>query len=134
MGMHESQHAPEVVAMEVQDIMSIQCVIGPHQDKQIIINMDQTPVYFSMDATKTLELIGCSTVPVQKSTTNTKCVTVAMMICANGTILLAVHIFKGKPNGRIECTEFETFPDDHFYCCQENAWMDEAMMFFGSMP
>jgi hypothetical protein len=37
-------------------------------------------------------------------------------------------IFKGKPNGRIAKTEFAPYPAPHRYCCQENAWMDKAVM------
>jgi hypothetical protein len=37
-----------------------------------IINMDQTPVYFSMMPSSTLDLVGCKTVHVRKSTTGTK--------------------------------------------------------------
>ena len=31
---------------------------GPHRDRRFILNMDQTPVYFSMTAKRTLEVIG----------------------------------------------------------------------------
>jgi hypothetical protein len=37
-------------------------------------------------------------------------------------------IFKGKPNGRIAKMEFARYPAPHHYCCQKNAWMDEAVM------
>jgi hypothetical protein len=37
-------------------------------------------------------------------------------------------IFKGAPNGRIARMEFASYPTTNHYCCQENAWMDEAMM------
>ena len=74
MGTHKSQHAPEEVAAEAQYFMSViqQCVIGPHHDKWFIINMDQMPFYFSMNAIKTLELGGRSMVPIRKLTMDTK--------------------------------------------------------------
>jgi hypothetical protein len=37
-------------------------------------------------------------------------------------------IFKGTPGGRIEKSEFSSFPKDMLYACQENAWMDEQCM------
>ncbi len=52
-----------------------------------------------------------------------------MTITADGTVLPSMVIFKGKPNGRIAKTEFTMYPaPQHRYCCQENAWMDEAVM------
>ncbi len=49
-------------------------------------------------------------------------------ITADGTVLPSMVIFKGKPNGRIANTEFATYPAPHRYRCQENAWMDKAIM------
>ena len=77
-----------------------------------------------------LELIGHPTVLIRKSMSDTKCTNVAGMICVNGSVLPAFLILKGKPNGQIECTEFETFPWGNFYWCQENPWMDKALMLF----
>jgi hypothetical protein len=56
-------------------------------------------------------------------------VTVAVTIAADGTVLPSTLVFKGKPVGRIEKSEFSTYPNGHFYKCQENAWMDEATEF-----
>jgi hypothetical protein len=61
---------------------------------------------------------------------DTKRVTVAVMICANGTLLPLVLVFKGQPNGRIVKKEFPfgVYPPNHFYHCQPAAWMDETVM------
>jgi hypothetical protein len=37
-------------------------------------------------------------------------------------------VFKGKSNGRIAKTEFGDYPATHQCRCQENAWIDEAVM------
>jgi hypothetical protein len=54
MGTHLSQHKPEEVAAEAQDYMRLirPFLIGPHRDLRFIINIDQTPVYFAMNAKK----------------------------------------------------------------------------------
>ena len=53
----------------------------------------------------------------------------AVTIAADGTIIPpSTLVFKGKPGGRIEKKEFSTYPNDHFYKCQDNAWMDEEVM------
>jgi hypothetical protein len=109
MGTHPLQRKPEEVEAEAQDYMYLihPFLIGPHHDLRFIINMDQTPVYFAMNAKKT---------------------TVAVTITADGMVLPLMVIFKGEPNGRIAKKEFARYPAPHSYCCQENAWMDEVVM------
>jgi hypothetical protein len=60
MGMHTSQRPPAEVEGEASDFMRFVRVIvsGANRDRRFILNMDQTPVYFSMSSKKTLELIG----------------------------------------------------------------------------
>jgi hypothetical protein len=60
MGTHLSQRMPEEVEEEVKDYMRLICpfLIGRHCDLRFVINMDQTPVYFAMNAKPTLEVIG----------------------------------------------------------------------------
>ena len=130
MGTHESQRAPDEVAEEATEYMTAarKLVLGGHRDRRFIMNMDQTPVYFSMAPKKTLAKKGEKTVHIRTSTSDTKRATVAVTICADGTVLPSVVIFKGKPGGRIEKTEFATFPPNHQYHCQAAAWMDESVM------
>jgi hypothetical protein len=66
---------------------------GRHND--FILNMDQTPIPFTYNARKTLELVGMCTVHICKSTGNTKRATFAMTVTASGKILKPVLIFKG---------------------------------------
>ncbi len=80
-------------------------LVGPHRDRRFIINMDQTPVYFAMNAKRTLELVGTKTIHVRTSTHDTKRATVAVTITADGTVLPLMVVFKSKPNGRIAKTE-----------------------------
>jgi hypothetical protein len=89
---------------------------------------DQTPIPFTYNAQKTLEVVGRRTVHVRKSTCDTKRATFAMTITASGKVLNPMLIFKGKPGGKIEKLEFPTFPSKVLYACQDNAWMDEGVM------
>ena len=59
MGMHVSQRKPDKVAAESSNYMDLmrQIVEGPHHDQHFIINMDQTPVFFTMNAKRMLEVI-----------------------------------------------------------------------------
>ena len=64
------------------------------------------------------------------SVSATKCVTVAVTITADGTLLPSTLVFKGKPHGRIVTKEFpsEVYPTTHFYKCHDAAWMDEVVL------
>ena len=130
MGTHVSQSKPDKVAAESSDYMDLmrQIVEGPHRDRRFIINMDQTPVYFSMNAKRTLEVIGVKTVHIRTSTNDTKRAMVAVTITGSGAVLPSMVIFKGKPNGRIAKSEFANYPTTHRWRCQDNAWMDEGVM------
>jgi hypothetical protein len=130
MGTHVAQRAPDEVQGEGSDYMnSVRPLVeGPTRDRRFILNMDQTPVYFSMCPKKTLEIVGAPTVHIRSSTSDTKRATVAVTIAADGTVLPAVVVFKGKPNGRIAEKEFGNYPQSNEYHCQEAAWMDEVVM------
>jgi len=103
-------------------------VVGPHRDMRYIINMDQTPVYFAMNAKRTIDVVGVKTVHMRTSTHDTKRATVAVSITGAGSVLPSMVIFKGKPDGRIARNEFSDYPRNHQYRCQDNAWMDEEVM------
>ena len=130
MGTHVSQRKPDEVAAESSDYMDLMCQIveGPHRDWHFIINMDQTPVYFTMNAKRMLGVIGVKTVHIHTSTNNTKHAMVAVTITGSGAVLLSMVIFKGKPNGCITKTEFANYLTTHQWRCQDNAWMDEGVM------
>jgi len=98
MGTHVSQRKPDEVAAEASDYMDLmrQICEGPHRDRRFIINMDQTPVYFTMNAKRTLEVIGVKSVHIRTSTNDTKHATVAVTITGSGAVLPSMDIFKGK--------------------------------------
>ena len=130
MGTHETQRRPEEVATEAAEYMALvrQLLVGPHRDRRFILNMDQTPAWFSMSRKRTLEVIGVKTVHIRTSTNDTKRVTVAVTIASDGTVLPLMLVFKGERTGRIATTEFSTYPTTHHYRCQKKAWMDEQVM------
>ena len=68
------------------------------------------------------------TVTMHTSTQDTRWVTLAVAVCADGAKLPPALIFKGKENTRIVVKEFPMFPTDCEHYCQENAWMDEGAM------
>ena len=98
MGTHLSQHQPseieEIVADFVcvtQEKLQMSC-----RDKAYIINMDQTPVPFSYDPKKTIEVVGRRTIHIRKSTSDMKHATCALTVTASGKMITPLFVFKGN--------------------------------------
>jgi hypothetical protein len=93
------------------------------------MNMDQTPVFFSIsDGTTTLEVKASRTLNARSSCNSTMWASVAVTITASGEVLPTFIVFMGKANGRIVQREIDLYPNSSFYACQERAWMDETIM------
>ena len=56
---------------------------------------------------------------------DTKCVTLAVSVCKDGTKLTPMMIF-GKTQNRIVAQMFPTFPTSGKYNCQEDVWMNNS--------
>jgi hypothetical protein len=131
MGTHTAQRPPAKVESEALDYMNYMCRIilgSTNRDRHFILNMDQTPVYFLMNAKRTLELIEKKTIQICTSTDDTERATMAVTIAVDGMLLPLMVVFKGQPKGKIARMEFSSFPTTNIYRCQANAWMDEAVM------
>ncbi len=64
-GTHQAQANPQTVSSSTQDFMvNIACLAinQPCWDCKFIINMYQTPVFFSMHSTKLVDMIGSHTI------------------------------------------------------------------------
>ena len=132
MGTHTLQYPLAKVESKAFDFMLFMHLIVSSSNcyRHFVTNMDQTPVYFTMNAKQILDIVEKKTIHIPTSTNDTKCVTVAVTITADGTLLPSTLVFKGKPNGHIATKEFPSgnYPTTHFYKCQEAAWMDEEVM------
>ncbi len=82
MGMHTSHHPSAEVKSKALNFMQFmhQIVLSNNCNRHYILNMDQTPIYFSMIAKRTLELVGGKMVHIRMSSDNMKRVTVAVTI------------------------------------------------------
>jgi len=126
---HESQRSlAEAEEQATEFVLQMRPLLAERNRSQdYIINMDQTPIFFSMVPRTTLSPIGARTVHVRTSTSSTMRATVSVCITASGRMLPPLIIFKGKPNGRIQ-REFTRYNQGAVYVVQENAWMDERVM------
>ena len=129
---HEAQKHPR----ETQELAE-KFIITTHpffsqsnRDKRFIINMDQTPNFFSMVPNTMLNHVGDRSVNVCLSSGSTMCVTVALSVTAAGGLLPPMFVFKAKPGGHVQ-RELRNFPEGAVYTVQHNAWMDESFMLHG---
>ena len=73
-------------------------IIGRHRHPDYIVNMDQTPIFFSVIPGTTLEQVGVRSVNMQTSTSSTVRVTIAVTITASGKSLTPMMVYKGGAN------------------------------------
>lgn len=97
-GTHVSQKAPELAHDDAIDFVKIirPFLHGPSRDPRWILNMDQTPVFYSMHEKYTLNRKGARTVNVRCSKNESERITVAVTISAAGDVLAPTIVFKGK--------------------------------------
>ena len=98
MGTHLSQRQPSEMEEIAADFI---CVTREKlqmscRDEAYIINMDQTPVPFSYDPKKTIEVVGQRTIHIRKSTCDTKCATCVLTVTASGKMITPLFVFKGN--------------------------------------
>ena len=86
---HVAQADPKTTLKESENWIRfiVPRLIGTYRDKRFILNMDQTPVYFSMHEDTTIERVGARSVNVIKSKNGSQRVTVAVTVSADGQIL-----------------------------------------------
>lgn len=133
---HEAQSAPAKKQGEALEyIARIQPIVNArNRDPRFVINMDQTPVYFSMTPTTTLNIRGARTVNIRSSSGSTMRVTVALTVTAAGTLLKNLLIFKGETSAKginpIE-QELKKLMGENktpsLLSVQARAWMDHSL-------
>ncbi len=111
MATHVSQKDPRETATESLDFMRgiRPKLTQPCRHQDFIINMDQTPIPFTYNSKKTLEIVGMRTIHVRQSTNDTKRATFAMTVTVSGKVLKPLMVFKGKPGARIEKRDVQVF-------------------------
>ena len=73
----------------------------PYAQGSLILNMDQTAVWFSNAPRRTLNLQGERTVPIVSSDTSSCRATVAVTVSSACAMLKPLVVFKGQKNGQI---------------------------------
>ncbi|KAG7344198.1 DDE superfamily endonuclease [Nitzschia inconspicua] len=110
---------------EIRPVISV-----PNLAQKYIINMDQTPLPFSLAGQSTLELRGTRSVTVRHSCNNKTRATASLAVAADGSKLKPMIIFKGEPRGTIATRELPAsqYANQLALCCQHAAWQDNENM------
>jgi hypothetical protein len=129
---HTSQVDPqETIDQSLQWIEYIRPIVNaPGVARKWVINMDQTPIWFSMSPKTTLDLKGSSTITSRRSSEGAARFTCSLAISANGDKLKPLLIFKGTKDGEIATRELprNRYRNDVVLCCQRSAWQDSENM------
>ena len=88
----------------------------------LIINMDETPMYFDIVPERTVTKKGVREVRVRSSGAEKKRLMVTLSCAGNGKMLPALAIFKGKRKLKFRC------PEDVHVVVQKKGWMDSELM------
>jgi hypothetical protein len=132
----DPQDAIDLALQWVQYIRPI--VSGPNVGKKWVINMDQSPIWFSMHPKQTtLDLKGAtSLINGRRTSENGTRFTCTLAILANGDKLRPFLIFKGTKDGDIATRELPTNPNRVAidFCCQKSAWQDQDSTNFPKIP
>ena len=98
MGTHLSQCQPSEMEEIAADFVCVtwEKLQMSYRDEAYIINMDQTPVPFSYDLKKTIEVVGQRTIHIRKSTCDMKHATCALTVTASGKMITPLFVFKGN--------------------------------------
>ena len=98
MGTHLSQRQPSEMEEIAADFVRVtrEKLQMKYRDEDYIINMDQTPIPFSYDPKKTIEVVGRRTIHIRKLTCESKRATCALTVTASGKMITPLFVFKGN--------------------------------------
>ena len=92
---------------------------------QLIANMDETPVYFDLVPSKTVDMRGKKLIRVRTTKSEKKHITAVLSCAATGDMLPPMIIFKGKTTRAIHGVRSK---GGAVITYQQKAWMDEDIM------
>lgn len=97
----------------------------------MIINMDETTIWFEMTGKTTVEKIGTKNVEVKTFGTEGLRISLLLAITANGNKLKPLLVFKGKfnSNKQNKLNKLDIVANKNiFVVCQENSWVSNEIL------
>ena len=125
-GTHIAQASPfdkMDIAKELIDALKAKRRLNEY-DISMIINFDETPVYFDMIGNTTLNIKGHKTIFIKNTNSQKKRITAGLCIAASGHILKPIIIYKGKNKGIIKGI---TNKKGYILKKNENSWMTKEL-------
>ena len=95
-------------------------------DLDAIYNVDETAMYYDM-APKSIWAKRGGSAKISAGDKHSYRMTAVLTVRADEVKLPILFIIRGAEDGTIEASEFEEYPQDHFYAMQSKAWMDERV-------
>ena len=119
-----SQKLPAQLESKLESFLNEVRVLRVHHgySSDMIINMDETPMYFDMVPEKTISKKGRKEVRVRLSGAEKRKLTVTLTCTGDGEMLPALEIFKGKRKLKFKS------PHDVHVTVQAKGWMDGDVM------
>jgi hypothetical protein len=123
---HIAQASPEDkldIAIEYIEALKVKRRSGEY-NLSMIINFDETPVYFDMIGNTTLNLKGKKTIFLKSTNSQKKRITAGLAVAASGHILKPIIIFKGTNKGIIKGV---TNKMNYILKKNENSWITKEL-------
>ncbi|GFV73560.1 pogo transposable element with KRAB domain [Trichonephila clavipes] len=118
------QKLPDDWGKQSDDFLTFykQIIVENNFTEDLIFNMDEVPLSFDIPPTRTVDVQGASSIPINTTGNERTSFTVVLCCAANGLKLPPMLIFKRK-----------TLPKENFPKCveiraNENGWMNEQIM------
>ena len=92
----------------------------------VIVNMDETPIFFDMQRAYTVHRKGSREVSIRGTKGGKKRVTFVVSCAASGKMLKPMIIFKGKTARTVRDVDHRS--SEVFVTHQDKSWMDKSLM------
>ena len=95
---HKAQRSPGEVSAEALAFLEVQVprANDPSRHQDFVMNMDQTPVYHSMEGDKTIDAVGAKTINLRTAANDGQRISVAVTLTASGRRVPSMIVFKGE--------------------------------------
>ena len=119
-----SQKLPAQLERKIESFLTqVRALRARHQyPLELIINMDETPMYFDIVPGYTINKKGARNVQIRSSGAEKRRLTIVVTCTGSGDMLPALAIFKGKRKLKFNA------PNDVQTTVQVNGWMDSELM------
>ena len=118
-----SQRLPQDLELKIDDFHKYLRQTRTEVDYDFVINMDETPAYFDMSPSSTIETKGNKIIKIRTTGGEKRHFTVVLAVSSDGRVLPTMAIFKG-----IRYPKDIEIPQNVQFRLQFKGWMNEQLM------